>query len=67
MPIAAALALIAELLSLVPEPDIELRRARIIGRLVRRIARLERVKVLTPLQAGRLAEARAVLGQLRGG
>ena len=62
--IAAALSLITEILSLVPAPDQDLRRARIIGRLVRRIARLERLPVRTPLQDGRLAEARAVLASL---
>lgn len=62
--IEAAIALAESVVGHIPEPDLEIRRAKLIGRMSAHVARLERQTELSPHQAGELARAKAVLEQL---
>jgi hypothetical protein len=62
--VAAAIELAEAIVGHIPEPDLEIRRAKLIGRMSSRVATLEAHGHLKPHQAGDLAKAKAILEQL---
>ena len=63
--ISAAIELAEAIVGHIPEPDLEIRRAKLVGRLSAKVARLEARRYLKPRQVGDLAKAKAILEQLQ--
>ena len=64
--IGAIVGLAGALVALIPPPDPAIRRARLVRQWAATVARLEAMPKRTPAQEGRLAGARAALGELSG-
>jgi len=64
--IGALVGLAGALVALIPTPDPAIRRARLVRQWSATVARLEALPKRTPAQEGRLAGARAALGELSG-
>ena len=64
--IGAIVGLAGALVALIPPPDPAIRRARLVRQWSATVARLEALPKRTPAQEGRLAGARAALGELSG-
>ena len=62
--IEAAIDLAESIVGHIPEPDSEIRRAKLIGRMTARVATLEAMGHLSAHQAGELAKSKAILEQL---
>jgi len=64
--IGAIVGLAGALVALISTPDPAIRRARLVRQWTATVARLEALPRRTPAQEGRLAGARAALGELSG-
>ncbi len=64
--IGAIVGLVGAVVAHLPTPDPAIRRARLVRQWTATVARLEALPKRTPAQEGRLAGARAALGEIRG-